>query len=508
MPIVPAPMTPSNVAISSPQVSPVVPTPLNLDEIQGDVLIGLQKKFQLFVPFTIKDVPAFKSVLRREIARRITSTQDVKDRELMLAGLKVQNIDTVLPLIGLNLALSGTGLKKLVPALGLGTGPFEALLKTPEAIAGSCDDPLAGGKPSTWDPSFLSAADGGQIDGVFLVTGGAQHVVDAAWSAVKALIGATAAFPVTMPPGRVRPKAQAGHEHFGWLDGISQPAVDGLVDAPFPGQDSLSAGHFVFGYPDAPPLPAPWMKDGSLMVLRQLEQRVAAFETFVAAAAHALGTDPVLLGARMMGRWKSGAPLALTPEQDDTSLAADPFRNNDFSNDSDQDQRRCPFAAHIRKVYPRGDLDEELLDPHRIIRQGIPFGDETVAGDPIGLMFVCYQTDIGQGFEFLQHQWADNAGFVFGKTRPPSFPPAPAFRSNLPLPAGTSAPAGSAVTVGLDPIIGQQGTAARSSDEPLSNYPQGDQRSTLVMPDNFVVPRAGAYFFVPSIGALANDLSA
>ncbi len=76
------------------------------------------------------------------------------------------------------------------------------------------------------------------------------------------------------------------------------------------------------------------------MVFRRLRQLVPEFANFILdRAAHVQGTDPngnvvtvgmdpVLLGARMVGRWKSGAPMALTPNQDDTTLGKDPIRKN------------------------------------------------------------------------------------------------------------------------------------------------------------------------------------
>src|SRR5205823_14991034 len=74
---------------------------------------------------------------------------------------------------------------------------------------------------------------------------------------------------------------------------------------------------------------------------------------FVAERAAGLGIEPELLGARMVGRWKSGAPLELAPLCDDWALGGNPKRNNDFDYGGDPYQRRCPYAAHIRKVYPR-----------------------------------------------------------------------------------------------------------------------------------------------------------
>ena len=37
------------------------------------------------------------------------------------------------------------------------------------------------------------------------------------------------------------------------------------------------------------------------------------------------------IAAKLMGRWRSGAPLVLAPDKDDPALGADPQRNNDFN---------------------------------------------------------------------------------------------------------------------------------------------------------------------------------
>jgi Dyp-type peroxidase family len=153
---------------------------------------------------------------------------------------------------------------------------------------------------------------------------------------------------------------------------------------------------------------APWMRNGSCMAFRRLEQKVPEFRRFVAARAARLGMDRELLAARMVGRWKSGAPLELAPLRDDPRLGADEKRNNDFEFSDDPSQRKCPYAAHIRKVYPRDDTGNEAeVQRHRIIRQGITFGPELAPGETTtkhtrGLMFVCYQTSIERQFEYIQ----------------------------------------------------------------------------------------------------------
>jgi Dyp-type peroxidase family len=195
------------------------------------------------------------------------------------------------------------------------------------------------------------------------------------------------------------------------------------------------AGEFVFGYPGqhpddpvkegpAPPMAMPWMHNGSFMVFRRIEQKVPEFRRFVAERAARLGMDRELLAARMVGRWRSGAPLELAPLRDNPALGADENRNNDFEFGDDPFQRKCPYAAHIRKVYPRDDTgNEPEAQRHRIIRASIPFGTEVEPGETTtrhsrGMIFVCYQTSIERQFEFIQRSYSNNPGFVGGKTRP------------------------------------------------------------------------------------------
>jgi hypothetical protein len=49
------------------------------------------------------------------------------------------------------------------------------------------------------------------------------------------------------------------------------------------------------------------------MVFRRLKQLVLEFDTFTLNQGQTLGMDPVLLAVRLVGRWQSGAPVALTP---------------------------------------------------------------------------------------------------------------------------------------------------------------------------------------------------
>src|SRR5271166_1537744 len=193
----------------------------------------------------------------------------------------------LVPLVGLNLGFTNTGIQKLLEGAAAAAPPLG------DALDGTR-------KPANWKPEFLS----NNIDGVFLVTGGTQAAVNGEAQNVLGILRAsiTVIFDET---GQVRPGLEKGHEHFGWLDGVSQPGVKGLTD-PFPGQRLIDPGHFVFGYPgQAGPPPLAWMNNGSFMVFRRLNQLVPEFNNFILSAAGTLGVDPVLLGARLVGRWKS-----------------------------------------------------------------------------------------------------------------------------------------------------------------------------------------------------------
>ena len=148
--------------------------------------------------------------------------------------------------------------------------------------------------------------------------------------------------------------------------------------------------------------------------------------------------DSELLASRMVGRWRSVAPLMLAPLQDDSVRGNDRTQNNNFQYSSDPLQRACPYASHIRKTGPRDDPSQNKagVQTHRIIRAGIPFGPEvgpdetTTTARSRGLMFVCYQTSIHQQFEFIQGNWTNDIEYGGSKTRPsslvaaaePSFP--------------------------------------------------------------------------------------
>ena len=132
------------------------------------------------------------------------------------------------------------------------------------------------------------------------------------------------------------PPFDYAHDHFGYRDRLSQPVIEGTGDEPTPGSGApLKAGEFILGYPDedGPPPTAATRDSVAQRQLHGLSPAAGAcrrFRDFL----REHGKTPEeqeLVAAKLMGRWRSGAPLVLAPDKDDPALGADPQRNNDFN---------------------------------------------------------------------------------------------------------------------------------------------------------------------------------
>jgi Dyp-type peroxidase family len=267
-------------------------------------------------------------------------------------------------------------------------------------------------------------------------------------------------------------------EPFGFKDGMSHPAIEGSgIPGTNPNERPLKAGEFVLGYPDemaeAPMVPQPEVlgRNGSYVAFRKLHQRVAEFRRYLKDNASSPEMEE-LIAAKMMGRWRSGAPLARCPVHDDPQLGADRARNNDFGyNADDPIGYNTPCGSHIRRVNPRDAKVAGVVRIHRMIRRGTFYGPPLPAGvledDGVdrGLMFAFVGAHLGRQFEFVQSEWMNDGGF-FG---------------------------GGAVK---DPVSGS-GDAEGTFD-----IPKRPLRMRLKGVPQFVVTRGGEYCFMPSLRGL------
>ena len=225
-----------------------------------------------------------------------------------------------------------------------------------------------------------------------------------------------------------------GFNVFGYRDGFSQPVVEGSGAEPLPGDGRpIKSGEFVLGYPSETghplPMPAPDVlgRNGTYVVFRKYHSHVAAFNRFLHENAHT-EAERELLAAKLVGRWRSGAPLALSPDRDDPRLGEDPHRINDFDYHDDPRGLRTPLGSHIRRMNPRDTKLEVLSDVNirRIVRRSTSFGRPlaptalTDDGQDRGLDFIALGARAIDNVEFLQSEWVNSGNFVgLGKEKDP-----------------------------------------------------------------------------------------
>ncbi len=92
---------------------------------------------------------------------------------------------------------------------------------------------------------------------------------------------------------------------FGFLDGFSQPAVQGVDTTPHRGQETVGQGIILLGREGDKQTRPSWALDGSFLAFRYLPQLVPEFNTFLKSKPIP-GLNAEQLGARLVGRWKSG----------------------------------------------------------------------------------------------------------------------------------------------------------------------------------------------------------
>lgn len=396
-----------------------------VNNIQGNIIGGFNKDHQTLIFLEIEKPDAFQHWLKTQINFIATAEEVIVFNRLFKSTRKRRNLEGTVKATWVNIAFSFEGLKKLTDDADAFTD--EAFKAGLAARAVDLNDPVdENGKPLGW---VVGGPDNGKVDVVFIVASDerADMLAEVARILESVVVGFTTeeceilssgAKITFIEEGADLPAPLGGHEHFGNLDGISQPGIRGTVSRDphdfltprqnpenrnqgKPGQDLLWPGEFVFGYEgqdeNAKKLEESkgeivsagpsWADDGSFLVFRRLRQDVYKFHQFLKETAENLKTDPQKVSAKLIGRWSSGAPTVRTPEKDTPSMGNDDCANNNFEfNGGDEPPKqvtpkpddcedkfkqfptddvvepfknatgiRCPFIAHTRKTYPRND---------------------------------------------------------------------------------------------------------------------------------------------------------
>jgi Dyp-type peroxidase family len=278
-------------------------------------------------------------------------------------------------------------------------------------------------------------------------------------------------------------------EPFGFRDGISQPVMRGSKRWSRTARDTthtVEPGELILGYGDnlgkVAPMPrirgSDLGRNGTYLVIRQIEQHVQEFSDYLENQANELEGRPGVprgtvrqrirwIAAKMMGRWPDGSSLVRHPDGPGGRKAGSD--NLFLFGREDADGLRCPLGAHIRRANPRDTLESgsatqiRISNRHRILRVGRIYED-TTAGQR-GLLFMCVNADIERQFEFLQQAWILGANFH-------------------------------GLNNEIDPVVGYRG----ANDYMTVPTPEGPVRLAGI--SRFVTTRGGAYFFMPGRNAL------
>lgn len=462
-----------------------------LEDLQGNILKGHGRDHtvNLFLHFDVDKRDATRKFVSQIGHHLTTALSQLKDNETYKTSGKSAPVFTAFFLSARGYGALGRA--DLKPVTVEEPAPFERGMKE---RASALHDPTE----ETWNDTFR-----GDIHAMLLIADDSVatrnavhthvlHLIAATQGAVT-LLGAEEGSAMRNPDGH-------GIEHFGYVDGRSQPLmlVEDINDErtkPGGGIDqwdpTIPLGQVLVRCPGGK---SP-NSHGSYFVFRKLEQNVRGFKKDEQQLAQFLGlgaNEPnpevaeelrELAGGLVVGRFENGMPVA---QQDEAGNLHNKEVPNNFNFKADPGGLKCPFASHLRKTNPRGDSEAKFNLPkgteiaHLMARRGITYGARTIhpnhpdlrfedmpTGD-VGLLFMAYQSNLTEQFEFTQRSWVNNADFVNNGT-------------------------------GIDPLIGQ--TPGQNAQQ----WPDRWGQSLKAEPYDFsdwVTMQGGEYFFAPSISML------
>lgn len=451
-------------------------TELNLADIQGFVLRGYRMSLVRHFVLGIEDAA---------LARRFTGSLVGGDpaRTPQVTSARPWALR---PPYCLNAGFTAQGLRRL------GVPEGEIVMMDPSFVKGAVRQAPAIGDcgdsaPENWVDGLRpeAGADVAPADLVVSLYADAPEELEA-WTERLRQGWAGALRELSVHEGQALPERRV---HFGFVDGIAQPEIEGVPWPRFPdAQPRVPAGDFVLGYKSQYGVEfhhPPFAANGSYACVRFLKQDVAGFERFLQQGAAQTGLQPEAVAAKLCGRWRNGEPLVREPANPHGRLQRHTADEFDYVNSpewpapeyNDFDGYRCPHGAHIRRTNPRSSLaDSDEGHRHRLIRRGVPYGppfdpanpDDGIERGLLGL-FLC--GSIPQQFEFITRSWMGEGGFVG------------------PLATDTKDPL--AGDTQNQPVDGRVFTvprpAAEGGDVNLTGFPQ------------FTITRGGAYCFLPSL---------
>jgi Dyp-type peroxidase family len=370
--------------------------------------------------------------------------------------------------------------------------------------------------PEHWDDLWLQDQPESQVHAWLAINASSPQALESQFAAILSLLHSTGGARLLASQdasalfenGQQTPK-----EHFGYTDGFGNPDYVDICRTTQPGQGKiltppsnsspatwtpLATGELLLGYADeagelpVAPIPHLMAANGTFMVYRKLHQNVGSFRRSLNEWGAKYGAGDSFarekLASKFIGRWRDGTPIESSPDAPNPKIVADKEKNVDFTFSADASGSRCPIGAHIRRVHPRDAFGFEgrLINRRRITRRGLPYGPQAPKEDPAapesseaaealdrqdrGIVFMALNASLSRQFEFVQQQW---------------------------------------INYGNDAHLGNDKDLLLGNHEPGEKYViQGD--STPGNPPmicthlpNFVQLRGGAYFFLPSITALA-----
>lgn len=414
---------------------------LDLHDIQGNIIKGYGRygfPKARYVFFEIKDPGRGREFLKKVIPL-VTTSESWENFGKSQDASKVPNVTT-------NIAFSYQGLKKLgLPRQSLQSFPtdFAMGMKERRDILG--DDGVSA--PENWDPIWerevhcwisingrtedlvesrfqqILAFSQQSNDGVKLLSGhrGANGADQLDYQQASALF----------IDGELTPK-----EHFGYVDGISDPFFKGSETNPanvigggkrtredpatVDGWEPLETGEFILGhrdeayeYPTNAAMPRLLSHNGTYMVYRKLHENTRSFYEYIENLGKDFPDGEEAVAAKFAGRWRNGVPVTSYPHKAEADkfaaqLGAAKRRLEDahsetekrtaeieyrelkkglvaFDYNNDIEGSGCPVGAHTRRANPRGALEfgtknafltpGALVNRRRIARRGLPYGE-------------------------------------------------------------------------------------------------------------------------------------